>query len=385
MPSTRRPTSALYQLPPPTAAAKAATAVTSTTATLEAVVDSEGSTTTASFFYGTSPTLATSRKTPGQSIGDGSGLVAVSAALTGLAPGTTYYFEVVAANDGGTTGGSILSFTTATLSPPVLTTRAATSVSTSAATLNASVDPEGNTTTTSFIYGTEPNLNTGVTITAGQPSGDGRSPVSASAALTGLLPGTTYYFRVVASSAGGLVEGTILSFNTVNSPTPTPTAPTSTPTSTPTPSPTSTNPSGHSHRPHGKPHAHRPPHPNKPHAHRPPHPNKPHAHRPPHPNKPRPHHGPRHHPTSPVPSPTPSPGTTPPGSSGSGNPTSPASSYTVALNGRFIDGTFAGSLDETFTLGSSAWIGPGRCHRLLLDPGIHGGCGPIRLSTQAGR
>lgn len=66
--------------------------------------------------------------------------------------------------------------------------------------------------------------------------------------------------------------------------------------------------------------------------------------------------GSRHHhrkkPTVP-PSPpaAPPPVTSPPGSTGSGSSGTPATSDTVDIDGNFIDGPFAGSLDETFTLG----------------------------------
>ncbi len=46
----------------------------------------------------------------------------------------------------------------------------------------------------------------------------GTSPVAVSAALTGLTPGTTYYERVVATSAGGTTEGSILGFTTPTAP-----------------------------------------------------------------------------------------------------------------------------------------------------------------------
>ena len=152
--------------------------------------------------------------------------MAVSAALTGLAPGTTYYYEVVAINGGGTTDGTILSFKTApTPTPPVATTQPATAITTTGGTLNASANPEGSATTVEFVYGTSPTLTIGTMTSATQSSGDGTSPVSVSAGLNNLTPGTTYYYRAVALTAGGITDGTILSFTTVPSPTSTPTPP----------------------------------------------------------------------------------------------------------------------------------------------------------------
>ena len=105
-------------MPAPTATTQAATAITSTGATVNASVNPEGSATTVSFVYGTSSTLSSGTTTTSrQSIDDGSAAVPVTAALTGLTAGTTYYFEVVATNTGGATDGSILSFTTPTPDP----------------------------------------------------------------------------------------------------------------------------------------------------------------------------------------------------------------------------------------------------------------------------
>ena len=58
---------------------------------------------------------------PAQSGLTGTTAVAVNAALTGLTPGTTYSFRVVATNVGGTTLGDILSFTTLNTTTTTLT------------------------------------------------------------------------------------------------------------------------------------------------------------------------------------------------------------------------------------------------------------------------
>jgi hypothetical protein len=209
---------------PPVATTQAATAVTSTTAMLNASVDPEGSGTTASFVYGTDPSLLTgTTTTAGQSSGGGTSSVWTSAALTGLAPGTTYYYRVEAASAGGMTDGAILSFTTAAIvNPPAAATQPATAVASATATLNAAVDPEGSATTVSFLYGTDPRLSAGVTMTPGQSSGNGTGPVSMSVALSGLSPGTTYYYRVVATNAGETTFGAILEFSTNPAPPPPP-------------------------------------------------------------------------------------------------------------------------------------------------------------------
>ncbi|HEV7395021.1 MAG TPA: carboxypeptidase regulatory-like domain-containing protein, partial [Pyrinomonadaceae bacterium] len=98
--------------PVPTATTSAATAVTSTTATLNGSVNPNGVATSGSFEWGTSPTLATSSATATQTLGAGTTNLPITANLTGLVGGTTYYFRTVATSNAGTVKGSILNFTT---------------------------------------------------------------------------------------------------------------------------------------------------------------------------------------------------------------------------------------------------------------------------------
>jgi hypothetical protein len=95
----------------------------------------------------------------------GSGPVAIGAPATGLMPGTTYYYRVVATSAGGTAFGSTQSFVT--LPPPAATTQTATTVTGTGATLNATVNPSGFTTAAIFQYSTDPGLAPNVTTLAG--------------------------------------------------------------------------------------------------------------------------------------------------------------------------------------------------------------------------
>jgi hypothetical protein len=100
----------------PMVTTNAATSVTSGGATVNGGVNPNGAATTAWFEWGTSPTLATFGVTSNQSLGSGTTSQAVTATLSGLSPGTTYYFRAAASNSTGTAKGSIASFsTTATL------------------------------------------------------------------------------------------------------------------------------------------------------------------------------------------------------------------------------------------------------------------------------
>ena len=124
-------------------------------------------------------------------------------------------------NQGNTIGGpgSVQNLTVVNIppNPPTATTEAATNITTTGATLNGSVNPNVGETTAWFIYGTDPTLTTGTSSTAAEATdcGCGGIAVPVAAALSGLQPGTTYYDEVVATSAGGTVDGSILSFTTV--------------------------------------------------------------------------------------------------------------------------------------------------------------------------
>ena len=69
-----------------------------------------------------------------------------------LFPGTTYYFQLVAANKWGTAYGGTNSFTTP--APVVAVTEPATAVTTTSATLNGLAYPNGSPTTARFCWGT---------------------------------------------------------------------------------------------------------------------------------------------------------------------------------------------------------------------------------------
>jgi hypothetical protein len=195
----------------PSASTSAATNVSSSAATLNGSVNPNGSATTVTFQYGTS--TAYGATTAGQSAGSGTAAAAVATAVSGLAPATTYHFRVVATSAGGVTYGADVSFTTSATAPvaPSATTNPASGVSSSGATANGTVNPNGLATTVSFEFGATTAYGTQ---TAAQALGSGTSPSAVQAALTGLAPGTTYHYRVVATSAAGTTFGLDATFTT---------------------------------------------------------------------------------------------------------------------------------------------------------------------------
>ena len=78
------------------------------------------------------------------------------------------------------------------------------SVGSTSATLNGKVDPNGRSTTYFFEYGTTTAYGTK---TSSSSAGSGTSATSVSKAVNGLKPGTTYHFRLVATSDAGTVDG----------------------------------------------------------------------------------------------------------------------------------------------------------------------------------
>jgi hypothetical protein len=96
---------------------------------------------------------------------------------------------------------------------PTATTAGASSITLSAANLNGSVNPNGTETSAWFEWSATPNLQN-PTVTVKKTVGAGTSLQSVLEAITGLTQGVTYYYRVVAQNAGGITQGSIVSFTT---------------------------------------------------------------------------------------------------------------------------------------------------------------------------
>ena len=196
----------------PVATTGAATDVGQTTATVTGTVDAQGMSTTYRFQYGTSTGYGL--EASGQV--DGSGPVAVQAALTGLTADTTYHYRLVAANGDGSDQGADRTFHTAAApGPPTATTGSARSITMTGARLTASVDPNGHTTTYRFEYGTTTAYGKQ---TAQASAGSGASAVAVGASIGGLRPHTRYHYRVVATNAAGVARGRDRTFTTLRNP-----------------------------------------------------------------------------------------------------------------------------------------------------------------------
>ena len=141
---------------------------------------------------------------------------AVSADMTGLSPNTTYHYRFEASDAQGTGYGPDATFTTPIVS--ALSTGSASDVQASTATLNGSVTPGGADTSYVFEYGITSSYGSDSPQPPGTDAGSGTTPVPASTQLTGLLPNTTYHFRIDAINTGGTAYGQDQTFTTATAP-----------------------------------------------------------------------------------------------------------------------------------------------------------------------
>lgn len=96
--------------------------------------------------------------------------------------------------------------------PPTVTTAPAVNVTGTSATLNASVNPNGLSTTFQFVsdFASFPV----------QDAGSGTASVPFGVNITGLTPNTQYHFNALATSAGGTTQGVEQAFTTLPAPVP---------------------------------------------------------------------------------------------------------------------------------------------------------------------
>ena len=141
---------------------------------------------------------------------DGTGTGSFTSAITGLTPGTTYHVRAYATNNVGTSYGSDLTFTTR--AAPAVTTGSAGSITSTSATLNGALNPQGDTATYYFEYGTTSSYGS---ITGAQNGGTGWINTDVGANIEGLSPKTICHFRLVATNSTGTTDGADSTFTTL--------------------------------------------------------------------------------------------------------------------------------------------------------------------------
>jgi len=148
------------------------------------------------------------------SIGVGSDAVAVirSIDVTNLECGTNYYVRSRSRNGDGANFGQEVTFTTdQCLVLAKVTTELAKGLGRQHATLNGTVNPNGNGTTLDFEYGETTKL---INLTNSVGVGSGTDDVMQSYTIRGLNCGTIYYFRARARNAAGVNFGDIRELET---------------------------------------------------------------------------------------------------------------------------------------------------------------------------
>jgi len=96
--------------------------------------------------------------------------------------------------------------------PAYIKTLQVTALASTSVILNGRVNPSGTSTTIAFEYGATVSYGSSISATQSPLSGSDTTYVSAS--LSGFTPGTTYHYRVKASSMAGISYGSDMSFTT---------------------------------------------------------------------------------------------------------------------------------------------------------------------------
>ncbi len=187
-------------------------------ATLGGTVNPNGQEVTkCEFEYG--ETTAYGSKAPCSSLpGKGETAKPVAALLAGLKTNTTYHFRLVATSAKGTGEGSDKTFKT-TAQLPVLGTPASSGASETGITVGGAVNPKGlEVTECKFEYGTTTSYSLGTVPCTPAAPGSGNTPISVSAKISSLSPGTSYHFALVAKNINGTAQTSDAQFKTLAKP-----------------------------------------------------------------------------------------------------------------------------------------------------------------------
>jgi hypothetical protein len=184
----------------PDVATAPASNIKSTSATVGGTVNPDNAgEATCQFAWGATTEFGNTAPCPAPII-NGESAVPVQAALTGLAPDTTYYYRLQASNASGLNPGESYQDKEVHTSGPGIHEEWSANVASSSATLSAKIDPNGSPTTYYFQYGTSNGYGSQAPAAPGASIRSTSGDVTASQHAQGLLASTTYHYRVVALS-----------------------------------------------------------------------------------------------------------------------------------------------------------------------------------------
>ncbi|MFZ4523246.1 MAG: T9SS type A sorting domain-containing protein [Bacteroidales bacterium] len=156
---------------------------------------------------------ATSNQNVTWSIVPGTGTASISATglVTALTNGTIYA-KAIAVQDVTVKDSLLITISGQPSTLPIVITLAATGITSTGAMLNGSVNANSLSTSVSFQWGLTTSYGNSI---AGVPlTVTGTTPTPVLANLTGLLPATTYHFRVAGTNSSGTSYGSDFSFTT---------------------------------------------------------------------------------------------------------------------------------------------------------------------------
>jgi glycosidase len=193
----------------PQATTTPASFVTARSANLNGTVNPNGVPTTIHFEYGVQPNVLSNTTAP-QDVGSTSGNLEKWASIADLTPDTTYFFRIVATTGSDVISGSVQSFTTLSVKPLIISSSAS-GVTSTGATLNATVNANGAASNAWFEYGTSESYGS-ATVAQDIPLAGGNTTISTT--LSGLATGQIYHFRVGAWNTNGITYSADQTFST---------------------------------------------------------------------------------------------------------------------------------------------------------------------------
>jgi len=198
--------------------------LTRTSATVQGTIDPVGAESAYHYAYidqagyeaavaeGASDPYADGQSTPAVKVVAGYATEAVGpVSIGGLLAGETYHYALIADNEVGEAIGHDETFTTGSPTKPLVSTGTASAVSINAAIISATIETGGLPAIYGFEIGTEAGVY-GVATGLGSVGAGLTETVTLS--LQGLLPGTTYHYRIEASNVDGVAYGADESFTT---------------------------------------------------------------------------------------------------------------------------------------------------------------------------